>query len=267
MDFLDNSVDIVVCILDGQKKNAPLYSDIKKFCHEKGVPVQVVLCKTIENGKGLRSICNKILTQMCAKVGGIPWTMSEMPFSNQPTMLMGIDMYQKISNSRSKYVTGISATTDRYFALYDNHQNITRDITAAHSSVYAMAKQTINNFKTINNVFPKNIIVYREGTSAGQIKTILENELVGTKDEAKGIKKVIEELQTNSKLIIISVNKKINSKVFMGDSLRLSNPETGTLVTESIVEKDSFLLISQKSNQGISAPVKYQIIYNDYSNE
>jgi hypothetical protein len=39
MNILDSSVDIIVCILDGPKKNAPLYSDIKQLCHQKGVPV------------------------------------------------------------------------------------------------------------------------------------------------------------------------------------------------------------------------------------
>ncbi len=92
---------------------------------------------------------------------------------------MGIDMYQKINSTRSKYVTGLSATTDRWFALYDNHQNISHDINTAHNSVYSMAKQSLNNFKRINNIYPKNIIVYREGTSSGQIQNILEKELVG----------------------------------------------------------------------------------------
>jgi len=28
-----------VLLLNGPKKNAPMYSELKKFCHEKGVPV------------------------------------------------------------------------------------------------------------------------------------------------------------------------------------------------------------------------------------
>ena len=48
---------------------------------------QCVCIKTLY-GKGLRSICNKILVQICAKVGGIPWAISEMPFDNFPTVLL-----------------------------------------------------------------------------------------------------------------------------------------------------------------------------------
>jgi aubergine-like protein len=59
----------------GPKKKACGYDDIKNFMiSEKGVPSQCVCIKTISSGKGLRSICNKILVQINAKVGGIPWT-------------------------------------------------------------------------------------------------------------------------------------------------------------------------------------------------
>lgn len=30
---------------------------------------------------------------MCAKLGGVPWGMNDMPFTSSPTMLIGIDMY------------------------------------------------------------------------------------------------------------------------------------------------------------------------------
>ena len=39
MSILSPDVDIAVFILPGQKKNAPLYNDIKSYCHnEKGIP-------------------------------------------------------------------------------------------------------------------------------------------------------------------------------------------------------------------------------------
>lgn len=48
MEPVNPNVNLVICILGGQKNNAPLYSEIKRLCHgRKGVPVQVVLTKTI----------------------------------------------------------------------------------------------------------------------------------------------------------------------------------------------------------------------------
>ena len=70
---LNESVQAVVLILSGPKKAAPLYNDLKHLLLTKiPIPSQVVLTKTLQ-GKGLRSICNKILIQICAKIGGIPW--------------------------------------------------------------------------------------------------------------------------------------------------------------------------------------------------
>ena len=50
----------------------------------------------------------------------------------------------------------------------------------------------------------------------------------------------------NCKLIVIVVNKKINAKIFSGDSLkvRVSGAQSGTILDTGIVEKNSFLLIS-----------------------
>ena len=43
--------------------------------------------------------------------------------------------------------------------------------------------------------------------------------------EVDKIKKVMEDLQmSESKLIVVLLNKKINSWIFMGDSLKLNNP-------------------------------------------
>ena len=70
--MLDSSVNLVlfflmeifhkvVLILSGPKKAAPLYNDLKKVLLQTyGVPSQVALASTLK-GKGLMSICFKIL--------------------------------------------------------------------------------------------------------------------------------------------------------------------------------------------------------------
>ena len=34
------------------------------------------------NQKGVRSVVNKVLVQICAKSRGIPWAISDVPFTN-----------------------------------------------------------------------------------------------------------------------------------------------------------------------------------------
>lgn len=72
---LDPSVQCAILLLPGSKGNCVLYDELKRLLLEE-IPVisQVVLVGTIRAGKNLRSIVSKILIQICAKIGGVPWT-------------------------------------------------------------------------------------------------------------------------------------------------------------------------------------------------
>ena len=41
----------------------------------------------------MRSIVSKILIQINAKIGGIPWTVTNLPLMNVPAMIVAIDLY------------------------------------------------------------------------------------------------------------------------------------------------------------------------------
>ena len=86
LNIINQEIQMCIFLLPGAKKNAVGYKEIKQLLiQERGVASQCICLKTLQ-GKGLRSICNKILVQICAKIGGIPWIVSEMPFENMPTV-------------------------------------------------------------------------------------------------------------------------------------------------------------------------------------
>lgn len=88
MDNLNPKVNCVVLLLPCKKTDNALYNSLKELLLEKcPVPSQVVLTSTVERGKNLMSICNKILIQMCAKVGGVPWIVSDLKDLTEDTML------------------------------------------------------------------------------------------------------------------------------------------------------------------------------------
>ena len=96
----------MVLILPGPKNKAPLYDDLKRLLlKDLPVPSQVVLANTISRGKNVRSICSKILIQICAKIGGEPWAISNMPFFDKPAMVCGIDVYHKVGNGAKSVLT------------------------------------------------------------------------------------------------------------------------------------------------------------------
>lgn len=115
---LNSKVQAIVCILPGMKGKAPLYDDLKKLMlKDLPVPSQVVLANTISRGKNLRSICSKILIQICAKIGGEPWAMSQLPFFNAPAMVCGIDVYHKVGDG-TKSILAFTASNNKRATQY-----------------------------------------------------------------------------------------------------------------------------------------------------
>ena len=74
---------------------------------EKGIPCQIVTLGLLQEGKNIRSICNKLLNQICAKTSGIPWIISNMPFNNIPTVFYFYNIFniiQLIQNFEKKSI-------------------------------------------------------------------------------------------------------------------------------------------------------------------
>lgn len=106
---------IVLCILHGPKGKGFNYNEIKRYLlQEKGIPSQMIILSTITKGKNLRSIINKVLMQMCAKIGGEPWAIDKMPFTDVPTCIASIDFYEK-----SKFpIMSVCLSVNRTFTKY-----------------------------------------------------------------------------------------------------------------------------------------------------
>lgn len=59
---------------------------------------------------------NKILIQVCAKLGGEPWAMEDLPFTKEPTMVCAIESYDK-KTLRSP-IMSLCATYNNIFTKY-----------------------------------------------------------------------------------------------------------------------------------------------------
>ena len=56
---------------------------------------QAILTSTVNYGKNLRLIVSKLVAQICAKIGGIPWVIDNMPFMDKRTMVCGLDVFHE----------------------------------------------------------------------------------------------------------------------------------------------------------------------------
>ncbi|CAI2383823.1 unnamed protein product [Moneuplotes crassus] len=262
---LNKRVKMIVLLLPGSKNNNPIYHDIKELLLNKyPVPSQVVLSSTIGKGKNLISICNKILIQMCAKIGGVPWTVSDIPCVQEGTMVCGLGV-QEVKNKNMSGVLGFTSSKDKgctkYFSTSkildanagrDNSENIA-------NIVKDIMKTALEQYKKETGDYPKNVIVYREGANESRKELI-------TMFEVTGVKQVFKSLDIDAKLAYLLVCKRVNVKLFRESRGGFENSHPGTVVNSGITEDEKeFFLISQKTLQGTATPTHYINCYDDTS--
>ncbi|CAK73120.1 unnamed protein product (macronuclear) [Paramecium tetraurelia] len=261
-------VTLLLLILNGPKKNAPLYTDIKRYLiNDCPIASQVILSSTLNQPKGkVKTICNKLLVQICAKVGGTPWGVSELPFTDQPTMICGMDVYHSTGKAKKSMLSFVS-TEDEFFSKYMT-QSIEMETGVEFSfSLCPVLVKSLQSFcGDRNGPLPSRIIIFRDGVSNSQAKTVIETEVAQ-------FRQAIEQVKTEKnsdkpiKLIVLSVNKKVGAKFYAGER-NLDNPPQGTLIdTEISNGKDDYYLISQRTTQGTVQPTHYHVLVNDMSDE
>jgi aubergine-like protein len=239
---LNEGVQMVVLILPGAKGKSQLYDDIKRFLlTEYPIPSQVVLAQTISRGKNLRSIISKVLIQMCAKLGGIPWAVDNLPFMDKPTMICGLDVFHATSLGK-KSVLALSASMNNSATTYWSTSVVQDDIgQEASNSLCTGMSAACEAFKRSNGAYPAQIIFYRDGVGEGQIEGVCRAEINQIKQALSGLG-----LGEATKLMYINTSKRVNTRLFAGQPGRFQNPLPGTVVDADITDRDvyEFYLVS-----------------------
>lgn len=80
---MNQNVGVCFWILPGKKKAGINYDKIKRFLvNELPVPSQMILTSTLAKDKGLRSVVNKMVVQVAAKLGFVPWAIDNVPLND-----------------------------------------------------------------------------------------------------------------------------------------------------------------------------------------
>lgn len=169
---------MVVLILPGQKGKCTLYDDVKRFLLESyPIPSQVILTSTIQRGKNLRSIISKVLIQMNAKVGGIPWAVDKLPLMTEPTMICGMDVFHSTALGK-KSVLALTASMNQTATTYWSTSVIQDEIgQEAANNLQTGFASALEAFKKNNGVSPSRVIFYRDGVGEGQVQGICVPEI------------------------------------------------------------------------------------------
>ncbi|CAG9313019.1 unnamed protein product [Blepharisma stoltei] len=258
----NNNSQLIVCVLPGQRGKSRLYDDLKRYVLAvKPIPVQAVLTGTLKREKGLRSVVNKVMMQMTAKLGGIPWALNQLPYSDVKTMIVGIDAYQK----RGQFsILGFCASIDRNFGKYVTVPQVNskgeQDISKLTDSMYSALLQ----FKAANNEeFPKRIAIFRDGISEGQKRVVLDREIPMILEAFNRCRN--QGLTEDPKLIYTLVNKRTNSRFYQMQGKNISNPPIGTVIDKAVVSDDGydFYILPARATQGAMTPTHFIVIFDN----
>jgi len=241
---------MIVCIIPGSNKKSELYDNLKRLTFsEFPIPSQCILNSTLKKDQLLTSVTNKLIMQMNAKVGGMPWAIEKMPLSEKPTMVIGIDYFMK---KDSHSVLGFCATTDKYFARYFSCPKTSPSNIDPTTLISECAYQALLQFKLENGFLPQRIIVFRTGVADSLIHALLQKEIPQMKLAFQQLR--YENYMTEDpKLIFMIVNKR--AKVSMKKL-----PPVGTCVDKNQNGRFEFFLLRSTTTKRAT---NLKVIYDD----
>ncbi|XP_041504602.1 piwi-like protein 3 [Microtus oregoni] len=246
---MSRAARMVVCVLPDNGKQR--YEEIKTFlCVEKPVPSQCVVASTLNNERNLTTIVTKIAQQMNCKMGGALW---KVDTGVCRTMFIGIDCFHDIV-SRQKSVAALVASTTEDLTTWHSQclfQDTAEEIV---NDLQSCLQAALNSWVANEKQKPQSVVVYRDGVGDGQLQALLEKEV-----------RQFQKFFTSSiKLTFIVVKKRINTRFFVENGDKVTNPPSGTVVDQVVTRKEwyDFYIVSQTSNSGTVTPTHYNVIYD-----
>uniref|UniRef100_A0A673SZT2 Piwi-like protein 2 n=1 Tax=Suricata suricatta TaxID=37032 RepID=A0A673SZT2_SURSU len=219
----EGKIQMVVCIIMGTRDD--LYGAIKKLCCvQVPVPSQVINVRTIGQPTRLRSVAQKILLQINCKLGGELWGV-DIPLKQ--LMVIGMDVYHDPSRGMRSvvgFVASINLTLTKWYSrvvFQMPHQEIV-------DSLKLCLVGSLKKFYEVNHCLPEKIVVYRDGVSDGQLKTVANYEI-------PQLQKCFEAFENyQPKMVVFVVQKKISTNLYLAATEHFVTPSPGTVVDHTI---------------------------------
>ena len=173
-EIIKPDVQVVVMIMPTPRDDR--YSAVKKLCCvEQPVPSQVINFKTISNEKKVSSVVQKVALQINCKLGGELWG-CQMPAKMGNIMVLGVDVYHDPSRRGSSIAGVVSSTNMTMSRWYSStvFQNPGQELVDCLKVAFVKG---LKKFYEANHIWPDKVIVFRDGVSDSQVKTIVNHEI------------------------------------------------------------------------------------------
>lgn len=215
---------------------ADRYSSIKKLtCVTRSVPTQVVVSKTMQpkkggNPSGILSIATKVMIQINCKLGGAAWMVN---FPLKGVMTIGFDVTHDSKNRNNSYGAFVASMDVKecvkYYSGVSKHKNGSE--MSANIEIHLM--KALAAFREEHGTLPSRLFFYRDGVGEGDIEYVHAKEVSRLNEKLLEVYGKTDE-QGPPKLTFIVVNKRINTRFFAQSGGTLKNPDSGTVVDNTV---------------------------------
>uniref|UniRef100_A0A673SV85 Piwi like RNA-mediated gene silencing 2 n=1 Tax=Suricata suricatta TaxID=37032 RepID=A0A673SV85_SURSU len=215
---------------------------------------EVINVRTIGQPTRLRSVAQKILLQINCKLGGELWGV-DIPLKQ--LMVIGMDVYHDPSRGMRSvvgFVASINLTLTKWYSrvvFQMPHQEIV-------DSLKLCLVGSLKKFYEVNHCLPEKIVVYRDGVSDGQLKTVANYEI-------PQLQKCFEAFENyQPKMVVFVVQKKISTNLYLAATEHFVTPSPGTVVDHTITSCEwvDFYLLAHHVRQGCGIPTHYVCVLN-----
>lgn len=262
---------IVLVILSSGDKH--VYSGIKHLCDTQlDLPTVCVHSAKIRKEKGQLQYFANVALKFNMKLGGVNHLLDRDSMSwlkQKPTMVVGIDVTHPGPGSvpGTPSIAAVVASCDPDYAQYPCSMEIQESKKEMVTNLDSMMYERLSLFlKKNKGKLPERILVYRDGVSEGQFKTVIDEEMPRMKDAFRRFDKAGK--QYNPLLTIVICGKRHHTRFYPtepGDGDHNGNPKPGTVVDRGVtsVYHFDFFLQAHGGLQGTTRPTHYYVVHDE----
>jgi len=226
----NNQRQIYVVLLHPNEEK--YYGELKKtFFEELGVPCQIIRLRTLAaHNKSALSCASKILLQINAKLGNPLWEVKRNAnlFHGKRVMSGALSTSTGKGGTSFGFVGSINENCTQFYSECDigikRREKIPMDKLGKIFENWAK-----HFYRNSGKKAPDIIILYREGLSNPQILDNMRPEIL---ELDKMVDKIKKRCECNPQSLVMTINKKINSRIFSSKSKegKIINPPPGSVV-------------------------------------
>lgn len=252
--------------------NATLYDAIKSACDvDLGLPNICSIASKFTKEKGQMQYFANVAMKLNQKLGGINHQikLDDLKPLDASTIVFGIDVTHPSPGSAasSPSIAGVVASADAHFSQYPASMRTQKGRQEMVSDLKEMIIERFRLWQARNaGGLPKKVIVYRDGVSESQYKTVLNDEYP---QFVEAFKELYGAPGKYPKISIIVVGKRHHTRFYPTTEKdtdgKTGNPKPGTVVDRGVTGEKlfDFFLLAHQGLQGTSKPAHYVVIKDE----